>query len=114
MQTEETTITLATLPAAEEQFAEALAKVLEDLDDPNKGDSNRKIELVITIIPDRDTQLHTLKVHCKTTFGARKEWAGRMVMGREKGKMVARMIAVEKQQGLPFNVTQFNRKEETL
>jgi hypothetical protein len=114
MQTEETTITLASLTAAEEQFQEALAKVLEDLDDPNKADGNRKIELIVTIIPDRDTQLHTLKVHCKATFGARKEWAGRMVMGREKGKMVARMIQMEKQQGLPFNVAPFNRKEEAL
>lgn len=110
MQTEEIAITLASLEAAEEQFQEALVKVLEDLEDPNKGDGNRKIEVIVTIVPDRDTQLHTIKVQCKATFGARKEWQGRMVMGRENGRMVGRMIRMEEQPALPFtNVTRLGR-----
>ena len=108
MQTEETTISLATLEAAEAQFQDALERVLEDLDDPNKGEEKRKIELIITITPDRESQLHTISVHCKTTLGARRVWKGRMIAGREMGRMVGRLLQIEQQQ-LPFNVTQLRK-----
>lgn len=110
METSEQTITLANLAAAEEQFQEALERVLENIDDPNFGDKARKIEVIITLKPDRETRLHALTVSCKTTLDKRREWQGKFVMGKEHGRMIGRMVELAEQPELPFNVVDLPRK----
>lgn len=112
MITSEIEMKLAEIDAASEMFEDALVKVLENIEDPNTGDQARRITLDFAIIPDPATGLNTIKVACKTKLAAVKEWEGRFVAGREKGKMVARMFERQRQPELPLNVTQIRKEAE--
>jgi hypothetical protein len=55
--------------------------------------------------------MHVVKVGVKTKLADNRGWEGRFVCGRERGKMVARMLNAYQQQELPLNVAEFKREE---
>lgn len=111
MITSEQHLSLTEIKAAIELFDDALGKVLENIDDPNTGEQSRRINLEFTIVPDRVSGMHVVKVGVKTKLADNREWEGRFVCGRERGKMVARMLNAYQQQELPLNVAEFKREE---
>ena len=74
--------------AAEALFADALTKVLENIDDLNtEAKAPRTITLTITIRPDERRQSGVVSVGCKTKMPTTKPVTNTVFMGRHLGKL---------------------------
>lgn len=95
------TITLAALAdgAAEELFKEGLARVLENIDDPNTHwKSKRGITIDIQFITDEDRKAASVVVMSRVKLAEVKPVPTRVHVGRRAGRLIA--VEETKQKGL--------------
>ena len=77
--------------AADALFQEALARLLDNVDDPNTAaKARRSITLTFTLEVDEDRRNAQMLVDCQTKLAPPKPLATRIVMGRHEGLMDAR------------------------
>lgn len=85
-------VTLDTIAegAACQLFEQALARVLENIDDPNTAaDAKRAITLTFTIKPDEDRRHALVAVACATKIAGIRPIGTHMFIGRHKGRLAA-------------------------
>lgn len=86
------TLTLSNLAdgAAEELFQQALARVLENVDDPNTdAKARRVITLSFTVTPDEDRRTGKVAVSCSTRLAGISPMRVNIHIGRHDGRVAA-------------------------